>query len=801
MLKEAFFIASLVFLSFLPGFSQQKDGIIEGVLIDSVNRQPLTGASIELQSAATGTTRSATTDKFGLFSFDALSDGYYTLTLTFTGFSVLRIDSLHIYSSRKEILLGELLLKAGSTLMDEVVIYAEKPMIQTKDGNIVLNVAESPLSAGSNASDLLKTMPLVTTDPDGRVSVRGREPRILIDEKPIELNGQQLSDFLESLPGGMVEKIELMSNPPPQFANEPGGVINIITRKGKVGFTGRSNLYTGSRGEAGVNNSLNYRRKGLVISFNAGVSMNTYKSISSGYRQNFYKDSTNSLRTSNNNINKSTRPNLSLNIEYDHNARNNVGVQLMMNGNDGRNNGVTTYRNFNASEELYRFSERNIGSDVQSWNPSAGVNWQYKGKKAGERLRIFLNGSFSDDQTDKDFLHQYFNGSGVKTGPDSTQAQYQENRTFNWSGRIAYDKPLGKGKTILATSFSRAEQESRIAMDTYYENAAGMLVLLPIISSDLLFQQQISSSRLGIRQTIRKGWTITSGAVWEVTGNSFDIYSQQKKTGNRYENLLPYLNSYMQLPSDMNVNFSYRKAIRRPGIRELNPAVDYTDPINIRFGNAELSASPSHNFDLTAGISKSKIYGNIGLGYNIVDNIFAPVRLLVEGGKTNITWQNISAKQEYEVSGWMGMEVVKGFRVNLNGEYNFSRYSEYDIRVNKYRNGASVNSKLNFTYVPAELWNVSANLGYNRFANPQGTVRSNVSMHFATQRKFFNKKLVMAMAVIDPFIQQGYNNTTVGSNFRVNSIGTTQTRNLRISATYLFNVRPVRPIVPGQGKI
>ena len=59
----------------------------------------------------------------------------------------------------------------------------------------------------------------------------------------------------------------------------------------------------------------------------------------------------------------------------------------------------------------------------------------------------------------------------------------------------------------------------------------------------------------------------------------------------------------------------------------------------------------------------------------------------------------------------------------------------------------------------------------------------------------------MAMAVIDPFIQQGYNNTTVGSNFRVNSIGTTQTRNLRISATYLFNVRPVRPIVPGQGKI
>ena len=54
--------------------------------------------------------------------------------------------------------------------------------------------------------------------------VRGKEPKILIDDKPVELNLQQLQDLLESMPGSSIEKIEVMTNPPPQYANEQGGV-------------------------------------------------------------------------------------------------------------------------------------------------------------------------------------------------------------------------------------------------------------------------------------------------------------------------------------------------------------------------------------------------------------------------------------------------------------------------------------------------------------------------------------------------------------------------------------------------
>src|SRR4030095_7807176 len=145
--------------------------------------------------------------------------------------------------------------------MEEVVVYAEKPLIQSKDGNITFNASESPLSAGSNASELLKNVPLVTTDPDEKVLLKGKEPKILIDDKPVELNQQQLQDMLESMSGSMVERIEVMTNPPPQYANEQGGVINIVTRKGKVGMNGRVSVSGGTRGEGNLNGNFSYRKQ------------------------------------------------------------------------------------------------------------------------------------------------------------------------------------------------------------------------------------------------------------------------------------------------------------------------------------------------------------------------------------------------------------------------------------------------------------------------------------------------------------------------------------------------------------
>ncbi|HLO81082.1 MAG TPA: outer membrane beta-barrel protein [Chitinophagaceae bacterium] len=768
--------------------AQAKDGGLEGTLIDSVSRQAVQGATVEL-SSFNGLKKSILSDKTGFFSFDSLPNAFYRLKISYMGFGSILIDSIQIHSEKKDIILGEINLKPSASNMDAIVIYSEKPLIQTKEGNIILNVGESPLAAGSNAADLLKNMPLVNTDPDGKVSVRGREPRILVDEKPVELNGQQLNDFLESFPGGMIEKIEVMTNPPPQFANEPGGVINIVTRKGKTGTTGRVTVFGGTRGELGANASINFRKKGLSMSFVAGNNYNEFQGNGSGSRENYYADSSNELRTENQYLNKSTRPYLRFNLDYDLSAKNNLNLQALYNGNKFENDGLTTYRNINDAGELYKISDRNIISEGNSMNPSMNMTYTHRGKAQGEQLRVIFNINTADQNNNKYFRQEYYDANYQSTGPDSVQSQLGDTRNLGYNIRLNYDKPYNQGKTTVSTGASWNDYRSRVILNSYYQLPTGEDIFSDLFSSDLLFNQRYYNLRASIKQQIAKSFYVTAGSVFSETEVSFDVYSQKTQSKNSYQNLLPFVNFNKSYENGVNLNASYRKAIRRPGIGEMNPAIDYTDPYNIRYGNPELLPSISHNFDIVGGRTVKKYYFNLGLGYNIVDDIFARVRTLIEGGKTTITWENISAKKEYEVSGWAGYNFSRSFRVNINAGYTYSAYSDYDITVNKYQNGGSWTSKLNITYSPGELWNITGNTNFNRYANPQGSVRSTVAMNIGIQRKFLEKKLLATINMVDPIIQQSYDNVTVGPNFKVVSTGLTETRNFRLTLTYLFSVK------------
>ncbi len=249
-------------------------GIITGNLLDSSNSKAITNASVQLIGSNNTITR--LTDKNGEFSFTDLSFGYYSLNISYVGYATLRIDSINVRAERADFNLADIMLSTKSKELESVVVYAEKPLIQSKDGNITFNASESAVAAGSNASELLNTVPLISKDPNGKILVRGKEPKILIDDKPVELNLQQLQDLLESLPGSSIEKIEVMTNPPPQYANEQGGVINIVTRKGKVGMGGRLGITAGTRGEGTINGSFNYRKNKFSINVSAGTTANRY---------------------------------------------------------------------------------------------------------------------------------------------------------------------------------------------------------------------------------------------------------------------------------------------------------------------------------------------------------------------------------------------------------------------------------------------------------------------------------------------------------------------------------------------
>jgi hypothetical protein len=787
-LKYLPFIILIIYC--IPSYGQGTNpGIIAGNLMDEKSKA-ISGASVELISlnSAIPGKRSAASSSTGEFVFTGLGFGYYRLKVTYVGYKPLNIDSIYVRDERFDFSLNDLILKLNvSAELDEVVVYAEKPLIQSKEGNITFNASESPLSAGSNASELLKNVPLVATDPDGKLSVRGKEPKILIDDKPVELNVQQLQDFLESLPGSMIERIEVMTNPPPQYANEQGGVINIVTRKGRVGMGGRINLTAGSRGETGVSTNLNYRRKGLSVNFNAGAGFNRYAGHGYSKRENVYIDSSNYLHTTNVYRNKSSRPNARLSVDYDMDSRNTLNLLLQFNENIFNNYGASEFTSLNNLQQVYKVSTRTTQTEGMNINPAMNLTYTRRGKKPGETLRIIAGANYSYSENDRFYFQDFLNPDHSPTGIDSTQRQSNSSRNKGFNVRLNYDKLLNNKTTSFSTGGWYNYSANDVLLDfLLMQKPDKQYVKNALLSNDFRFVQTIANLRFSVRQIIAEGLSVTAGMNSEQTAIEFNLRNTGREENNRYQSWLPFANINKYWKEVLNMTFSYRKTIRRPGIDQLNPSIDYSNPFNIRYGNPDLTASTSHNFDMVVGKNNSKYYVNLGFGHNIVQDVFIQVRTLVADGKTETSWQNIDDRKEYEISTWSGYTFSRKLRANFSAGYTVNHYSVYDREVNKYRNGGSFTSNLNANFSPKDIWNFNTNFTFNRFANPQGTVRSNLSMNLGIQRKFFNKRFVITVNAIDPIFQQQNRSFTYGPNFNLESFNSTNTRNYRITVGYNF---------------
>ncbi len=786
----------MVLISFLFTSLANAQGIVTGNIMDE-KKQSLESASVEIISFNdTIQKRMVLTDKNGDFTFANISFGLYRLRISFTGMQSLTIDSINFRTERYDFNLNDITLKTkASENLDEVVVYAEKPLIQSKDGNITFNAGESALAAGSNASDLLNNVPLVSKDPNGKITVRGKEPKILIDDKPVELNLQQLQDLLESLPGSSIEKIEVMTNPPPQYANEQGGVINITTKKGKAGRSGRINVSGGTRGEASINGNFNYRKQGFSLSINAGAGYNRLQGDGYSIRNNIYTDSSNFFNTKNNYLNKNSRPNFRLNMDYDFNKMESINFVLQYNQNDYKNDNTTEYTNINRFGNIYRLSERNILSDGHNYSPNVNFTFIKKGKIAGESLKIITGANISSNKSDRDFFQQFFNPDHSPNGIDSTQEQLTNNRSNGYNARVDYNRPLNNKKTFLSLGSYYNRSNSHIAVDASYLKKPDMIfVPSPLLSNEFKFHQTITNLRGSVRQVLKENFSITAGISAEKTSIWFELYKENRDAKNNYLTWLPFANINRSWKDKLNLTLAYRRSIRRPGINELNPTIDFGDPYNVRFGNENLEASTAHNFDFVMGRTKPLYFFNLGLGYNLVENIFSQVRTLIPGEKTQITWENISGRKEYEISTWGGLTINKKLKTNLSASYTFNEYSTFDKAVNRYRNGGSFTSNVNSTLTPKDILNFTGSFTFNRFANPQGYARWSWSMNVGVQRKFFNKKLTLTLNIIDPFIQQS-RNYTYGPNFNLKSFSTAQTRNLRFSLGYNFTQVAKKPVL------
>jgi ferric enterobactin receptor len=775
------------------GIAQTKSsdvGMIVGSVVEYENSKAIAGATVLVSRMNDSTIRrTQLTDKNGNFDFENLPLGYYSLSVTTVGFSTAVIDSIYLREERYDFNLGDIKMNTASAQLQEVIVYAEKPLIENRDGKLTYNVGESAFSNGSSTAELLKNIPLINNDPNGKILLKGKEPKILIDDKPTELNAQQLADLLESLPGSSIEKIEVMSNPPPQYASEAGGVINIVTKKGKIGWVGKLTLTAGTRGEGNITSNVSYRHQKLSVNTTIGFAASQYTGTNYSRRENYYTDSTNFFHTDGSFDNKNLRPNVRLQADYELTKHHSVNAVVQSNFNFFDNLSTTQYTNLNRFKDIYRLSTRSNASEGDGYSNGLTLSYTFKGNNAAERLQVIAATNLGKNDNGRDFEQHFLRPDFTYTGVDSLQQQGIDYKSSALSFRINYDKPL-KSKTFsISTGVSAYRTNNHNVLTTrFYKQLNQQFVDNDLLSTNFKYHQNIYSARGALIIRLPKEWRITAGAQVDQTHNIFQfIRGNAADVTSTFVNVLPNLTIRKEFNRAINTSLIYRATIRRPGIGELNPSVDYSDPYNIRFGNPYLLPSIAHNFDWNISLTKGKYYVNTSFGYNNIKDVFNTIRTLADNGITEVTYQNIANRQEYEASVYGGYTFSKKLRMNASAGYSYNQYGEAEKLLYKYRDGSTVYTSINYSYSPTSLLSFNGNGRYSSFADPQGRAKSNLTMNLGAQYKFFKKRLLVSLVAIDPVRVQKFATYTYGTRFTLENYNSTNTRNFRISFAYQLN--------------
>ena len=258
---KKFFVLNLVFvLLSLTLIAQESVGTVSGLVQDETGGV-IPGVEVSLTNIATGAERNTVTGDAGIYTFNSMAPGEYTLTAAIAGFKTLQQTGLRVVSG--ETLTLDVALSVGE-VTDTVEVTATLPTIEkqsNKAGYARTNeeIARLPLVVSFNnrqALSFLRTMPGVSYDPFryfdnenvamSRSFVQGTptaSPSYNIDG--VRASGsthENARDDTAPIPE-LVEEFRLDTNTSAEHGWDSGVAINLVFKSGTNEFHGDSFWY------------------------------------------------------------------------------------------------------------------------------------------------------------------------------------------------------------------------------------------------------------------------------------------------------------------------------------------------------------------------------------------------------------------------------------------------------------------------------------------------------------------------------------------------------------------------------
>jgi len=215
----------LCFILCSIAFTKAQTFQINGVLKDKITGGELEAATVFLETVKDSTLITYTiTNKSGAFQLEGRSqEKNARINISFIGYEQY---SVKVDLSKSPIILDNILLDYAVASLDEVFIKSRAPVTIKKD-TLEFNVSSFKTKKDATIEDLLKELPGVEVDDQGKILVNGREVnKILVNGKPFF--GDDPTIATRNLTKEIVEKIQVTDTKTDDeaFAGEEGDKEN-----------------------------------------------------------------------------------------------------------------------------------------------------------------------------------------------------------------------------------------------------------------------------------------------------------------------------------------------------------------------------------------------------------------------------------------------------------------------------------------------------------------------------------------------------------------------------------------------
>lgn len=489
-----FFILCLILFT-LPMQAQQAGVSVTGTVVEESTNEPVEQATIRLlnvkDSSMVGGVASS---RNGNFTLKHIKTGSYLLHVSYVGFEPL-YQPLRITGKTDPVNVGKLALTDGAIQLGEAVVLGKAPEMVVRNDTMEYNADSYKVAEGSMLEDLLKKMPGVEVDSEGKVTVNGKEvKKMLIDGKEFFSDDPKVAS--KNLPSKMIDKVQVLDKKSDMSImtgfddGDEETVINLTVKPGmKQGWFGNAFAGYGSKdryeGNAMVNRFLNNDQftimGGLNNTNNMGFSdlaSTMFQGMGGGGRRGSRQGGAGNGITSSGNA--------GLNFSKEFNQKMTLGGNARYSHSDNDANSKSNQENILTGDSSNFYNERNfsntksdnIGADLRmEWKPDTLTNIIFRPSFGYSRSHNQETGSFEMFTQDYDTINvgtsNYLSdgeGYNLNAQLDYSRKLNSKGRVFSFSLSGGLNDSYNEGMNYSETDYYLLNKDSIINQQFRYDN-------------------------------------------------------------------------------------------------------------------------------------------------------------------------------------------------------------------------------------------------------------------------------------------------------------------------------------------